>query len=150
MKTLTLFKLILLAPIFLHQSYSVAEEMYGCSYEKLDHVQYSSCLSSKYKEVDVLLKTKMDQLLGNAMIVDVGVDQPKLIKRIRHDLINALRQSDTQWRALLDTECSKLVVFSYGTGSYADIGMLECRISLTNNRLKYISVSDPYAWLEKK
>lgn len=118
-----------------------------CSPSELSHIQESECLAKEYRSIDGLLKQKLAQLIKIAEPVDMLTAPAARMDEKRKQIREAIRRADLLWRQSLEVECDTLIAASYGIGNGDDVASLRCRIGRARERIKSLSVSEPYQWL---
>lgn len=121
-----------------------------CNSSEFSHIQESECLSKEFRSIDDLLKQKVVQLIKIAEPVDMLNAPPARVEEKRKQIRNAIRRADILWRQSLEVECDTLITASFGMGNGYDKASLRCRINRARERIKALSLSEPYQWLWEK
>lgn len=121
-----------------------------CNSSDFSHIQESECLSKELRSLDDLLRQKLVQLIKIAEPVDMLNAPAARIEEKRKQIRDAIRRADSLWRQSLEVECDTLITASFGMGNGYDTASLRCRIDRVRERIKSLSVSEPYQWLWEK
>jgi uncharacterized protein YecT (DUF1311 family) len=101
-----------------------------------------ACLTIEYREASRLLESKVEQLVKNATTVPLSVQSGSQTSTIK-----SIRAAARGWKQAMEAECGVLLVTTYGTGSGAEPAGMNCRITRTYERIKYLSKAEEYEWL---
>jgi len=125
----------------------VAAEPASSDCTQLSTAAEGDCLVREYKGATELLDQRVQQLVSSARGAEVRFSTPELAQSRRQAVSKAILEAHGAWKKQVEAECGTLLEASYGIGNGGPNADLQCRISMTYERIGHLGSADAYAWL---